>query len=83
MHKESVSVGRRQFDVDQIFTIAEVRRSFRKALEAQEYQVGTRRVKRADLDKLWIILKAAEDDENKKRWDKFSDRSSRQILMTD
>jgi hypothetical protein len=83
MPDDSVFVGEKQFDVGDIFSVEDVRRAFRKALEAQEYQVGQRRVRRADLDKLWGILKAAENEDSKMCWDKYAGRSSRQVLLTD
>lgn len=80
---DEVKVDNKAFKVDEICQVSEVRKAFRKALEAQEYKVGNRSVRRADLDKLWAILKAAEDQADKGNWDKYSKRSARQVLMVD
>ncbi|MDL2280334.1 hypothetical protein LJC10_00575 [Selenomonadales bacterium OttesenSCG-928-I06] len=81
--KDIVNVGEQEFKITDIYSIKDVRRAFRKALIAQEYRVGNRSVRRAELKDLWNILKAAESQEEKKDWDKYSGRSSRQVLMVD
>ena len=80
---KTVTVGNETFVTKDIITVPEVRRAVRKALEAQEYRIGNRSVRRPDLDKIWAILKAAEDEAERMRWDKHAHRRSRQVLLRD
>ena len=80
---EKVKVGEQDFKVDDIYSVQTVTKAFRKALEAQEYRIGNRSVRRADIDKLWAILKSAEDEQHKKNWDKHATKNSRQVLFMD
>lgn len=83
MKKESVCVGGQEFEIDQIMNLDAVRIAFGKTLQAQEYQVGKRRVKRPELAKLYEILAAAEERARRRCWDPHSSRKSRQVLLVD
>lgn len=82
-YPEQVCVGEKKFDVQEIFSIADIRNAFRKTLEAQEYRVGNRSLRRPELKVLYDILKDADSQAQRKCWDSHSGRSSRQILFTD